>query len=72
MMFRLLLFITIYCVSIDGHGYLLDPPARSTAWLVDPSFRDCCTYYDHMGMFCGGVEIQWRTNGQSFSFLRNK
>lgn len=65
-MFGLILFITTCLASIEGHGYLLDPVARSTAWLVDPSFKQCCTYPDHMGMYCGGIEVQWKVNGQSF------
>ena len=62
-MFGLLLFLATYVLSINGHGYLLDPPARSTAWLVDPAFKGCCTYTDHMGMYCGGLQVQWSTNG---------
>ena len=48
---------------IDGHGYLADPPARSSAWLFDSDFKKCCTYYDHVAMFCGGVYRQWTING---------
>ncbi len=60
---RKLFFLTFCLISINGHGYLLDPVARSSAWLVDPSFRQCCTYSDHMGMYCGGLQTQWNTHG---------
>jgi len=63
MMLGLLFFLTSCLVSIDGHGYLLDPAARSSAWLVDQSFRQCCTYTNHMAMSCGGLQHQWTTNG---------
>jgi len=55
-------------VSIYGHGYLLDPVARSSAWMVDPSFKNCCTYTDHMAMYCGGTQNQWNKNGCSFFY----
>lgn len=62
---RFALFV-IQCVCliglVHGHGFLADPPARSTAWLYDQDFAKCCTYYDHNQMFCGGTERQWRTN----------
>ncbi|CAF0742985.1 unnamed protein product [Adineta ricciae] len=61
-----LLALTIlfsYClVSLHGHGYLLEPVARSSAWLVDSSFRECCTWPQHMEMFCGGLGHQWNVN----------
>ncbi|CAF3373475.1 unnamed protein product, partial [Rotaria sp. Silwood2] len=46
-----------------GHGYLADPPARSSAWLFDSDFKTCCTHYDHVQMFCGGTQHQWSVNG---------
>ena len=46
-----------------GHGYLADPPARSSAWLFDDDFNACCQYYNHMEMFCGGANYQWNING---------
>ena len=59
-----LLFAFTSCfVSIYGHGYLFDPVARSSAWLIDQSFKQCCTYYDHMAMYCGGLQHQWNVNG---------
>ncbi|CAF0776770.1 unnamed protein product [Didymodactylos carnosus] len=48
---------------IHSHGYLQDPPARSSAWLYDEDFQKCCQYYNHMEMFCGGTNHQWIING---------
>jgi len=62
-MFGLFVLVSTCVTLIHGHGYLLDPIGRSSAWLVDSSFEDCCTYYDHMEMFCGGIKRQWETNG---------
>ncbi|CAF3777634.1 unnamed protein product [Rotaria socialis] len=61
-MFFLLVLIFCFLTAIDGHGYLYEPVARSTAWLVDSSFRECCTWPNHMEMFCGGMGHQWNTN----------
>ena len=62
-MLRILFFLTSCLISIYGHGYLIDPVARSSGWLVDQSFRQCCTYSNHMEMFCGGIQHQWNTHG---------
>ena len=62
MVFRLILLINCF-VFIHAHGYLFDPIARSSAWLVDDEFKQCCSYPGHMEMFCGGVGHQWNSNG---------
>lgn len=62
-MLSLFVFLSSYLISINGHGYLFEPIARSSAWLIDPDFKACCTYPGHMEMFCGGVGHQWNTNG---------
>lgn len=64
-MFKLFLLFCCYLTSINGHGYLFEPIARSSAWLVDPDFKACCSYESHMEMFCGGVGHQWNSNGCS-------
>ncbi|XP_064596476.1 uncharacterized protein LOC135463086 [Liolophura sinensis] len=53
----------LICASIldtDGHGYLYDPPSRSSLWRhgynVEPNFDDNALY-------CGGREVQWGWNG---------
>ena len=48
----------------QGHGYLADPPARSSAWLSDPAFKSCCQYFNHNEMFCGGTYHQWSVMGK--------
>lgn len=69
-MLNLFVFFSFVLPSIYGHGYLFEPIARSSAWLIDPSFKDCCTYPGHMEMFCGGVGHQWNTNG-NHAFTRS-
>ena len=64
-MFRVFVLLAFCLISIDGHGYLYEPVARSSAWLVDDSFRKCCTWPQHMEMFCGGLGHQWNVNGLS-------
>ena len=49
--------------QIHGHGYLADPPARTSAWLFDKDFDTCCRDYNHAQMNCGGANRQWVTNG---------
>ena len=48
---------------VNGHAYLSEPPSRSSAWLVDPDFVDCCKNYNYNQMFCGGISKQWIENG---------
>ena len=62
-MFTAAILFCFGVTSIYAHGYLVEPVARSSAWLVDPSFKPCCTYEGHMEMFCGGVGHQWNSNG---------
>ena len=49
---------------ILGHGFLADPPARSSAWVYDLDFRRCCMNYDHAAMSCGGFSRQWAMNSE--------
>jgi predicted carbohydrate-binding protein with CBM5 and CBM33 domain len=61
----ILLFVqSFYLIEqIYGHGYLADPPARSTAWLFDKDFSKCCEDYNPADMSCGGTFRQWIVNG---------
>ena len=61
--FSLFLLIT-YFHFCHSHGYLADPPARSSAWLFDSDFSTCCRYYNHAEMFCCGAYYQWMINGK--------
>lgn len=59
--FILFSFILVNWASlISGHGRLMDPPARSTAWREDSSRFPA--YYNDMEMFCGGKPVQWNEN----------
>jgi predicted carbohydrate-binding protein with CBM5 and CBM33 domain len=66
----ILLLIQYLCIfdQCHGHGYLADPPARSSAWLFDRDFTACCQYYNHVEMFCGGTNTQWIVNGKMLYF----
>jgi len=44
---------------VIGHGYLLKPPARTTAWRV--GFNTPINYNDNQ-LFCGGFTNQWNVN----------
>ena len=78
---KVFILLFSYFLSVNGHGYLFEPVARSSAWLVDRSFKQCCTYANHMEMFCGGIGHQWNVNSALlrifvrrvfFSFFRRK
>ncbi|CAF3546185.1 unnamed protein product [Adineta steineri] len=60
----ILFFLQIFysIKQIDGHGYLADPPARSSAWMFDKEFSKCCRYYNHAEMSCGGAYHEWIVN----------
>jgi len=58
----LLLATLLYVQMSNEHGYLIEPPSRSSAWLVDEDFNECCQYFDHAEMFCGGKRNQWKNN----------
>lgn len=45
--------------QVTGHGRLIDPPARSTAWRFG---YDTPVNYDDNQLYCGGKQVQWETN----------
>ncbi|KAL5274619.1 hypothetical protein ACFFRR_000984 [Megaselia abdita] len=49
-------FIIILC---DGHGRLIEPPSRATAWRY--GFNTPPNYNDHE-LYCGGYTRQWKKN----------
>merc|ERR1719347_1301959 len=62
-MIRILLLCFLISVEVNhviGHGYLLKPPARATAWRV--GFPTPVDYTDN-GLNCGGFGTQWNVNG---------
>ncbi|CAG9835450.1 unnamed protein product [Diabrotica balteata] len=60
MIFKLVLFVTVYCVhEISGHGYMLNPPGRSSMWRFHPTATP--NYQDNQ-IFCGGAYVQNELN----------
>ncbi|XP_045121784.1 uncharacterized protein LOC123510572 [Portunus trituberculatus] len=47
-------------VGVRGHGRLIEPPGRSTAWRY--GFDTPHNYNDHE-IYCGGFANQWQRNG---------
>lgn len=62
MLLKSILFISCLVAGISGHGRLLDPPARSSAWREDPVRFPM--FYDDNQMFCGGFFTQWTTHSR--------
>ena len=59
---QLALVLVLLILSLrksNQHGFLIDPPSRSSAWLVDKDFEVCCVEYNHNQMFCGGLTKLW-------------
>ena len=61
----LFIFLLNQIEKSEAHGYLADPPARSSAWLFDDDFKACCKYFNHNEMFCGGTHRQWTVNSKT-------
>ncbi|XP_016958859.1 uncharacterized protein LOC108030488 [Drosophila biarmipes] len=56
-----LLFATSYSfMSCNGHGRLIEPPSRASAWRF--GFPTPPDYNDHE-LYCGGFTRQWKVNG---------
>ena len=54
--------------SIDGHGRMIDPPSRNSAWrygFPNPPF------YTDNELNCGGYNVQWKTNGGKCGVCRD-
>ncbi|KAH8389522.1 hypothetical protein KR200_003282, partial [Drosophila serrata] len=49
-------FSVLYC---DGHGRLIEPPSRASAWRY--GFQTPPDYNDHE-LYCGGFTRQWKKN----------
>lgn len=53
----LCVFLTIFVpFQVDGHGYMLDPPSRSSLWRV--GFGDAPKNYNDNELFCGGRAVK--------------
>ncbi|XP_042228868.1 uncharacterized protein LOC121870955 [Homarus americanus] len=55
-----LVLLTWASVGVRGHGRLVEPPGRSTAWRY--GFSTPHNYNDHE-IYCGGFAVQWQKNG---------
>ena len=58
-LFKILVAFTLVS-SIVGHGRMIDPPSRNSAWRV--GFPNPPHYTDNE-LNCGGFNVQWKTNG---------
>ena len=57
----ILCFLVVLIEEIAGHGRLLQPIARTSAWRKFPA--QFPAYYGDNQMFCGGVNTQYKENG---------
>ncbi|KAF5280730.1 hypothetical protein FQA39_LY18013 [Lamprigera yunnana] len=63
MCFRMLLLVVLISAEValvSGHGRLIEPPSRASAWRY--GFNTPRNYNDHE-LFCGGFTHQWSKNG---------
>ncbi|XP_055377878.1 uncharacterized protein LOC129609783 [Condylostylus longicornis] len=52
--------LTLLPNSCNGHGRLIEPPSRASAWRY--GFQTPPNYNDHE-LYCGGYQRQWSKNG---------
>ena len=49
--------------SVTGHGYICDPPGRSSMWRKECGGFSTPSNVNDMGLNCGGLEVkQWFSN----------
>ena len=60
------LFFLINLNEIHSHGYLLDPPSRTSAWRVSSNYP---TDYTDNQMNCGGFDVEWNQNSMDLNLL---
>ncbi|XP_066154070.1 uncharacterized protein [Euwallacea fornicatus] len=59
----LILPVMVICLTarvVQGHGRLMDPPARNSMWRF--GFPNPVNYNDNE-LYCGGFTVQWEQNG---------
>lgn len=62
-----IVFLTALVGNVMGHGYLAEPPNRSTLWRyqdTDPAITPyksivVANYNDNQN-FCGGFQVSWK------------
>lgn len=55
-----LIFLILDVRNVTGHGRLIEPPSRASAWRF--GFQTPHNYNDHE-LYCGGFSRQWNKNG---------
>jgi len=60
-----LLFLGLAVVQVTGHGYLIDPPERSSIWRIFPSGP---INNDDNGINCGGFGVMKQLCSLYFNF----
>ena len=58
----LIVAFSLNIARIHSHGYLIDPPARTSAWRVNPT--DFPVNYNDNQMNCGGFDVEWNQNSK--------
>ncbi len=54
-MLRLMLLLVVAVASVYGHGRLLEPPSRASAWRAG---FDTPVNWDDNELFCGGFDVR--------------
>jgi hypothetical protein len=50
-----LIFIATHRDGVEGHGYMIDPPSRSSVWRLFPG--QAPPNYNDNELFCGGFSV---------------
>ena len=54
-------FLGFVVVAVQGHGYLYDPPGRSSLWrynsIVKQVYPGAVANYDDNSLYCGGFGV---------------
>lgn len=66
MSFYLILVVVVMVTellsSVTGHGYICDPPGRSSMWRKECGGFSTPSNVNDMGLNCGGLEVK-KNNG---------
>ena len=57
MIVSLVFTVATLVARVASHGYLMDPPARNSAWKVDPDNWE--PNYNANQQFCGGFNVSF-------------
>lgn len=61
MLLALVGFLSFVVVVVQGHGYLYDPPGRSSLWRYNSighqAYPGAVANYDDMSLYCGGFGV---------------